>query len=913
MIVVKYIKKVNLILPILFLILLTGACADSIVPDIGQENLDEGDLVPVKLNLQGLFDHEGASTYSLTDIGDKEGTGAENTINDVTVYIFNSTFQCEKIIQRTSQPFTPVDTVLVPAGNKYFIALVNSVGKIPATYDPGNESTISYTALRQQLTDIITVLPSSPFLMTGEKTAVLEPYKTHSLPNSVDIEVKRAVAKVKIFITKSDKAETHDLYMNSITLGNGANSVYMLQKPASDAGITYNTSSTEKTIFNRVDDKPFHYEMGSNPNPEIPLNTTNEYCMLADTFYTYETLCGKDTSKAVYFDLAVQVGGNASNIRNARVYLAENIIGGDTIYNVYRNYWYNVYINIKDAGLDSVKVEVISCPWNVADPIDTIMGGGGIFETAIPFKLVKNYTVNDLDWNNSSSTFINNAAIENHSKGASWIKFNVSSGMAWRFKLNDENASRNQNVKVRIDNGAWQSFPTTGNKCIEGTGDGSDHKLYIYRPYVENAEPELGPMFYVELLDPSDGVFKFNRNFVVQPRDITPVPTNSYILRPALSGVNANATRAYIPLAGVYSYWEDHVYENYTNSNINRIPNGNISAELLWQDRSGVINHTSPDFLKIINDDKRDSAYLFVQATGVKGNAVVAIKVGGTIYWSFHIWVTEYNPYEAAGQKLYKAPGAGAGNAKNVFMDRNLGAMNNQYDSNGEAIGLYFQFGRKDPFPRSQSWINGAFLCYNASGTLQTSLITSSTSISANTTTLRPLQAIRAAIENPTIFYNITSAWPLQSEGASWNTPQGNKTAFDPCPEGWRIPGMTTGNSPWGGITSDFAYLSNSTDMYYYGRYNPEVGYYPTTGIITSNSVTIGGDRSTNYWTSFPSTPTAQGTGLNITTSGINESANILKYTGNQVRCVVDLNYLKRTGGGLFGKEGNIIVSEITP
>ena len=855
----------------LLIAMLMGACSDNIVPDDVPPVNEGGALVPVSLNLEGLFNDEGAKTYSLTTPKDTVGSSIENWIDDVTVFVFNSSNVCEKIIQQTSYPFTPTDTVLVTTGSKTFIAVVNGANKIKTPYSPylyyapddEKSHIITYNEIRQKLTEPTSSLPVSSFLMTGEKSVVLD-VKPEESPNSVNIQVERAVAKIKIFFTKSGNAALHNLKMHSLTLNQGAEQVYVLQKPLPDL-INYGITTPQMLTFNEVNSSNHIKTVLGSGKKDIPIQGTSELCMLADTLYVYETLCGRDSSKAVYFDMEVEVG-SPSNIRTARFYLAEDGSSGDSIYNVRRNHWYNVYINIKDPGVDSVNVTIVSCPWNVATPMDTIMGGGGIFETATPFKLVKNYTADELDWANSATTSTSDsyAAIASHSKGASWIEYTVTDSTEWRLDLKGSAQPRNQNVKVSLDLGVtWvDTFP------IMGFGDGAKHRIYVYRPYLENTESELGPILYVELKDDQDGLFKYIRDFVIQPRDITPVPTNSYIMRPKLIGAPANETRAYIPLAGVYSYWEDYLLANGSS-----IPNGTITADLLWQDRTGTVVDISS--IRVIDAGRRDSAYIYVEAGDVQGNAVVEMKVGGDTYWSFHLWVTDYNPNEAAGQKSYNSV---------TFMDRDLGALDNRAHDDGEARGLYYQFGRKDPFPKGTGW-NTAFSWYNKSGVALSSSLTPGTITPASV--LRPKDAIPMTIDNPMVFYNYTSpSWPLFSEEKYlWRTAGGNKTAFDPCPAGWRIPDV----SSWSGVTDGIFPLSYYNGSMY-GRANLNLGFYPFSGYIQANG-SVGGMRyDAYYWSSHfvdnsPS-PSTNGAVFYISEIGLSTSSDTNAVRGASVRCV---------------------------
>jgi hypothetical protein len=307
--------------------------------------------------------------------------------------------------------------------------------------------------------------------------------------------------------------------------------------------------------------------------------------------------------------------------------------------------------------------------------------------------------------------------------------------------------------------------------------------------------------------------------------------------------------------------------------------------------------------VQVIHAGKRDSAYIFVEAEA-PGNAVVNMRVGspsGPIYWSFHLWVTEYNPYEAAGQKFAVATdNTGIIELKNVYMDRNLGAMSNTYDASdvaGTAHSLYYQFGRKDPFPALLS-------PYTPS------------SQTPATTKFRPMEAIRATIQHPMTFYTRGSVvWSLVQENMNiWNTSGNNKTAYDPCPEGWRIPVQTGLQiSPFiGSLGSSYMFDSIHGGK---GTNSTVLGYFPHNGYINTAGVLDSIGTHTYIWSSFAnSTYPNLGQGLFIryistpplyhyTVSG--EHNNIFdKSLGVSVRCVVDKNYIiRKENGGLFGNE----------
>lgn len=134
--------------------------------------------------------------------------------------------------------------------------------------------------------------------------------------------------------------------------------------------------------------------------------------------------------------------------------------------------------------------------------------------------------------------------------------------------------------------------------------------------------------------------------------------TNCYVVPPG--------GRVHIPTDGVYKAWAQMDEFERTP-----IPEGEVTAEVLWQDGIGVMTERS---VKVMNAEKRDKAYIVVETGNKAGNAVVAMKVNGEIYWSWHIWCTDYNPNLKEGQQELNGF---------VWMDRNLGATYNKYNEEG--------------------------------------------------------------------------------------------------------------------------------------------------------------------------------------------------------------------------------------
>ncbi len=241
-------------------------------------------------------------------------------------------------------------------------------------------------------------------------------------------------------------------------------------------------------------------------------------------------------------------------------------------------------------------------------------------------------------------------------------------------------------------------------------------------------------------------------------------------------------------------------------------------------------------------------------------NALLSLNVGGLTYWSWHLWFTDYKPeprkdgtYPADGEmkgQVHRFDGGGFGtgglyeDSRRVMMDRNLGATitgitgaispvanveNNKVTQTNHKnfYGLIYQFGRKDPF-----------YGFAVDDKEQSSASNDS-----------PVVSIR----NPrTVYYgNFWSgqykSWDLwYAETAS--SPSREKSPFDPCPPGWRVPSGGPApyelDNPWWNFTESthFTYKmknhANHTDTgnwgadIYGGIYNYEghIAWYPATG-----------------------------------------------------------------------------------
>ncbi|MBP5539783.1 MAG: Ig-like domain-containing protein [Bacteroidales bacterium] len=200
---------------------------------------------------------------------------------------------------------------------------------------------------------------------------------------------------------------------------------------------------------------------------------------------------------------------------------------------------------------------------------------------------------------------------------------------------------------------------------------------------------------------------------------------------------------------------------------------GNVSnAKVLWESYGTSTILSTGSLVKNIR--YRDNSIYFSTPDPLKnGNAVIAARdARGNILWSWHIWVCkDFNPI-ATAQEYYNNAG--------TMMDRNLGAISATPGDVG-ALGLLYQWGRKDPFLGSNS------ISFNhsiAASTLSNWPLGVSSDSSCGT--------IEYAVKHPTVFIVSNpnnNDWYYSTSSSTDNTRwQSSKTIYDPCPPGWRVP-----------------------------------------------------------------------------------------------------------------------------
>ena len=260
-----------------------------------------------------------------------------------------------------------------------------------------------------------------------------------------------------------------------------------------------------------------------------------------------------------------------------------------------------------------------------------------------------------------------------------------------------------------------------------------------------------------------------------------------------------------------------------------------LTKEVLWEQ----LPTTNSGAGSVIISSSIDGYNLSITVGSDEGNALVAIKDGDTIVWSFHIWVTDTpgdHTYDISGDTFQ-------------MMDRNLGAVMATPSSNNDApytYGMYYQWGRKDPIPTYSTAYNSRSF--------------------AHSTLVRPPVAgthtIAWSIQHPTAVFTHDTAnkpWLAFDEDTAaneslWGAPKGGtlayptykiinapknaepyvKTVYDPCPEGYQIPQAYR----YTGIANTtIPKIANYGEALIYDGVN--TAYYPLTGAIGSTTSTL--------------------------------------------------------------------------
>lgn len=390
---------------------------------------------------------------------------------------------------------------------------------------------------------------------------------------------------------------------------------------------------------------------------------------------------------------------------------------------------------------------------------------------------------------------------------------------------------------------------------------------------------------------------------------------NAYIIGDSLIALGSNGEYAncYILTTPKTAYTLD-----VTKNGAGQALSGVADAKVLWQSYYGTLEHftfneedgTVSFYVDAKTEDDDEEVYIKENGAYVMrdGNALIAaLDASGNILWSWHLWICKATNNPLNDFSTY-SNGV-------TFMGRNLGAYGN---SNGatdntnlilDSYGLYYQWGRKDPFLRPYYHdCAGGDDEYVYSGSNSAAYIEYA-ECSTETGT------VEYAIAHPTTF--ITNAACVDAENGDgigdWlSTPDSSlwsgatKSVYDPCPYGWKVPagsdfdvlslsaeedGMSVesarGRFGWmlNDGTNSYFYLGAGFRSYYDGtihNMNYKTDVYPSQpepweGYYWTAGVTADGKQSTCLYFDLTTTRTINKFNLNYPSKRANAM---------QVRCV---------------------------
>ena len=413
-------------------------------------------------------------------------------------------------------------------------------------------------------------------------------------------------------------------------------------------------------------------------------------------------------------------------------------------------------------------------------------------------------------------------------------------------------------------------------------------------------------------------------------QDFTEAPlANSYMIQPpSVKGVWKSVR---IPVRRVYDFWNG-------TDGYERIPN-NALVEGSYGWKAEIIRSTVElvegvnfKWIKREGADYRDY-FEFAIAEGVEGNFVLGVHrytdmahtlLDDVFLWSWHMWVTNYNPsatlplltpqVDGNGQEARYAYDVEGGQVNRYYgnlwkvggtldgrfmMDRNLGEL--AVDGKGPTDILLYQFGRKDPFPYVSTnygslhkfistynrYFDESEFPYRTQAQLTESNIT---------------DVLAYSIYHPEVYVAYFSNWMMQDMNSedvyyytayNWNdTRLGTlnasnftaKSIFDPCPAGWRVPPQNSIDFP--------ANTTYSYNIYEYKRVLPNgvVMRYPVTGAnngVAEGLVRYNPNNTWCLWTNRASNGNNGYTLFSTASTNYTQLSNAqAKGVGYPVRCV---------------------------
>lgn len=247
-----------------------------------------------------------------------------------------------------------------------------------------------------------------------------------------------------------------------------------------------------------------------------------------------------------------------------------------------------------------------------------------------------------------------------------------------------------------------------------------------------------------------------------------------------------------------------YIYENEDENGKKLSPE---KATLIWQDVQNLVTDVK------LSSDKKSLNFTVGKSAIRQGNAVVAIQdAQNRIMWSWHIWVTDYNPYAEAtsGQHFFTRYLGWCYNDSHIYDPRKVKLHFKQTGTDKTAEleitqtvyiiedgnNPYYQFGRKDPqlptttaksSAKDKTWYDAEGMEY--------------TNITAQASWPNGDMVITKGIQNPNVFccnkagmdgkyHNLWNTDNTTGGSAITSVSSSVKTVYDPSPVGYKVPAI---------------------------------------------------------------------------------------------------------------------------
>lgn len=361
-----------------------------------------------------------------------------------------------------------------------------------------------------------------------------------------------------------------------------------------------------------------------------------------------------------------------------------------------------------------------------------------------------------------------------------------------------------------------------------------------------------------------------------------------------------------IPVKRAFSIWTDYVNPDTTISTEERMAGkvlqlsdiggnltGPLTASVVWEETADGARAAGNIINAISVAGSGENAIINITTNSQNyGNALIALKMNDNVMWQWQIWVPQKDPNATAS-------GYYDGNYTSWFMDMYLGAINNTPVKFNDSIpatkyahGTHYQWGRPTPmyrfgFPNTYQEVNDEH--ENLKKAITTSVFIKSETINR-------------------------MDWYSQY-GGQWSDRWGSlpdnflnpnnfkkisKSPFDPCPQGWRVPGWhkdlfsTTWNCLTKPLNQDVTDFDNQGG-WIFNEEGKSIGYHAAAGQrLAMYAGLAGAGSSANVWTGSPATGGSSASiQIDRTPSkpGWNEvlwASGKSRIVGQNIRCVQD-------------------------